>query len=135
MIDYTDKQAIYDAIKTADNTQLWSIAGEIAQTVFKANKQLAKNPTDEVITEEYISSLNLDELLSDKSKLRSRVMASLIKGSDQGNHQAADKLAKLAGLESATDELSIECVDYSNALIDCPHCGENVHKPIVADFV
>ena len=131
MIDYTNTQTVFDSIKSADNSALWSMAGEIARMAMKQSK--AKKEDGGEITQEYIDSLNIDELLSDPSKLRTRVLASLIKGSDAGNHQASDKLAKLAGIENAQTDLEIGTVDYSDALIDCPHCGENVRRPILAD--
>ncbi len=125
MTDYTDQQNVFDAIKAADNSQLWAIAGKVAKTAQKLNK--TDNNSNE-LTKEYIASLNLDELLTDKSKLRTRVLASLIKGSDSGNHQASEKLAKLAGIESAVSDLNIEVINYANIIINCPECGANVHK-------
>lgn len=127
MIDYTNTQTIFDSIKTADNSDLWAFAGEVAKMHKQASKDNASNDNF-VLTDEYIKSLNIDELLSDQTKLRTRVMASLIRESDSGNAQASDKLARIGGLEQMTSDLSIECVVFSDTVIHCPGCGKNVYE-------
>jgi hypothetical protein len=125
-LDTTNTQTIFDAIKTADNSTLWAYAGEISNLAKRAK---AASNSDQPITEEYIESLRIDELLADPSKLRTRVLASLIKGSDAGNHQASDKLAKLAGIDSATQDLDIKTVSFAEVVVNCPDCGRNVYQP------
>ena len=130
MLDINDKQSIYDAIQSAkgDSKALWALVGNINKQHTTAIKIQAKELTDTKTTKTK-DGLDFSSLLDDKDKLRAHVLEDLFKGSQAGNSQASDKLAKLAGLDVAEQDLKINLVDYKEVLIDCPHCGENLRKP------
>tara|TARA_X000001382_G_scaffold120969_2_gene102912 strand:+ start:936 stop:1229 length:294 start_codon:yes stop_codon:yes gene_type:complete len=92
------QQEIYDELKQADNSKLWSIASEL-NSLRKKDKKIKDNTVD----------------LEDKVTLRKNVLNHLYTESSRGNAQASDKLAKLAGLSESTADIIIESVDFANA--------------------
>jgi|TARA_Y100000310_G_scaffold71020_1_gene66841 hypothetical protein len=123
MIDLTDKQSIYDNItKAKENKEKFELAGTIHRLIKKGIDNTRKETKEECLN---LSANNLSD-----SELRVRVKGLLIKRLADGTLSASDigQLKDIFGLASKTDDLSIEVVDYSNALIDCPHCKKNVHQ-------
>jgi hypothetical protein len=92
------QQEIYDTLKQADNSTLWSIASEL--NTLRKSKQKKEDDTVD---------------LEDKVALRKNVLNHLYEESSRGNAQASDKLAKLAGLSESTADIIIETVDFANA--------------------
>jgi hypothetical protein len=128
-MDIQDKQSMYNAIQAAngDSKDLWAIV----QDIHKQHKDRIKTKINELnilIQKEKEKGSNFKQLLDDKEELRARVLEDLFIGSQSGNSQASDRLAKLAGLDVASSDITIEVTDYSATLIDCPHCGNNVHR-------
>tara|TARA_Y100000310_G_scaffold211187_1_gene211926 strand:- start:57 stop:476 length:420 start_codon:yes stop_codon:yes gene_type:complete len=135
MLDLTDKQAIYNEIKIAankDGKALWPLIGKIHTHIHKLTKEnntLREEHTQkEKKKEEGLDPSNLSDLTD--AELRQRVKGLLVARLDEGTLSASDigQLKDIFGLASKTDDLSIEVVDYSNAIIDCPHCKKNVHQ-------
>ena len=123
-MNYANQQELYDYIKQADNKDLWSRCGTLAKRV----RNLEKIES----TQEKKKKDGLDPTsgtLTD-AELRTRVKNHLVAKLADGTLGAADigQLKDIFGLASKTEELTIQVVDYANAIIDCPHCGENVHK-------
>ena len=125
-MDYSNQQELYDTIKRADNSDLWSLSGAIAKTVQKANKAIEKTKPKKR------DGLNPSTLQMDDSELRTRVKQHLVDKLGDGSLSASEigQLKDVFNLASQTEELSIVVESYENAIIDCPHCGENVHKPV-----
>lgn len=149
-------QEIYNAIKTADNKTLWSVCQTIYQRIDRAERERdkAKKALDDLKTqiqkqkEQYTTTegeqqgekqkrgnnqkrgSNPHSLFDDKEALRTRVLMNLLEASNNGNAQASDKLAKLAGLEHETQDITIEIVDFSKCTVECSNCGSNPFKPV-----
>jgi len=64
-------------------------------------------------------------------EIRARLRIHLIERLNDKTLQAAEiaQLKDVFGLSSATADTTINIVDYANVIIDCPHCGEDVHRP------
>jgi len=126
-MDITDKQSIYNSIQSAngDSKKVWAIAQNI-HALYKEATNIKKQHTDTIKQNE--EGFDFISLLDDKQKLRACVLEDLFKGSQSGNSQASDKLAKLAGLDAQAIDLVTEIIDYSNVIVDCPECGANIHK-------
>ena len=71
------------------------------------------------------------ESMSD-DELRLRLREHLISKLGSGELQAAEiaQLKDLFGLASKANDLVVELVDYKNATIDCPHCGDNIFQTV-----
>ena len=120
------QQAIYDTIKTTDNSQLWSTCGLIAKHIQKLNKTLSKLNDDKVAT--------LIPLDCSDEELRTRVKTHLVNKLNDGSLTASEigQLKEVfPSLVSSVDDLTIEYVDYENCIVECPKCGANVHEPPV----
>jgi len=135
-MDYSNQQELYDTIKRADNSDLWSLSGAIAKTVQKATKDKDKaitNLNKAKTTTKKENGSNLPALPEDISdaELRTHVKKHLLLRLGDGSLSASEigQLKDVFNLASQTEELSIVVESYENAIIDCPHCGENVHKP------
>ena len=137
-MDYTSKQSIYDAIKIAskDGKALWPLISQLHTHMNKLQREVTtyreENTRRENRTKEEKEN-GLDSLpnLSD-AELRSRVKNHLLVKLDDGSLSGSDigQLKDIFGLASKVEELRIETVDYSNAIIDCPHCSTNIHAPV-----
>tara|TARA_R100001509_G_scaffold134239_1_gene87802 strand:- start:29 stop:379 length:351 start_codon:yes stop_codon:yes gene_type:complete len=101
-----DAQSIYSRLKGADNSQLWAIAQEVASTYKKYEKLKEKNKEKKTSNKSIVD-------LTDKEGLRTSVLEHLFTESSKGNAQASDKLANLAGLKEATQDIIIEIVNYN----------------------
>ena len=134
-MNLSDKQDIYNGMQLAkgDGKALWAIAQDIHAQHAKVSKELTtlkeQQAKDQQAIKEKRKGSNLSNLLHDKEALRLRVMQDLLDGSAKQNAQASDKLAKLAGLDVADQDLTIELINYKDAVITCPDCGVNVYKP------
>ena len=137
-MDLTNQQLIFDTIKKADNAQLWSTCGVIARSAEKAAKLLAQaTQREESYREEQAkekeNGLNpnrIDVSTLTDAELRLRVKQHLVDKLTNNTLGAADigQLKDVFGLASKTEDLTIQVVDYTNAIIDCPHCNANIHK-------
>jgi hypothetical protein len=134
MIDYSNKDTLYHAIALIrdDNAKLYALCSQIV-TDIALYKQ--RGDGDQDIPEDLEECLNALGPNSTEAELRAGTKAWLIHQMKTGKAKAADigQLKDVFGLASATDDLSIETVDFSNALIHCPHCGENVHNQPLLD--
>lgn len=92
------QQKIYDFIKAADNKELWVLCKELNDFRLKEKKKPKVN-----------NKIDLEN----KEELRQDVLQHLYTQSSQGNAQASDKLAKLAGLSESTSDIVINSVDFS----------------------
>jgi hypothetical protein len=132
-MNLTNQQELFDTINKADNSQLWSTCGVIARSAEKSAKLLAQATHREEQHREEEKKKGLDSQdtanLTDE-ELRLRVKRHLLVKLSDGSLSGSDigQLKDIFGLASKTEELTIEVVDYANAIIDCPHCGENVHR-------
>jgi hypothetical protein len=124
-MNYANQQELYDFIKQADNASLWSRCGTLAKTVGKLQKR------EEQHTKEKKKGLDSPPPSLTDKELRTRVKNHLVAKLADGTLGAADigQLKDIFGLASKAEELTIQVVDYSNAMIDCPHCGVNLDKP------
>ena len=140
-IDYSNAQTIYDTVRAAGNKTLYAICGQIATMAANLDKlerdqvtrkELASTKEQEKHegVDETLNTLSLD---STDEELRLGARAFLI-GKLKDNAITASEFAQFKdvfGLASQSDELRIITTDYSNAIIDCPHCSGNVHQPIL----
>tara|TARA_R100001086_G_scaffold248735_1_gene186400 strand:+ start:164 stop:490 length:327 start_codon:yes stop_codon:yes gene_type:complete len=94
-------EEIYATIKEADNKKNWAIAQELA----KYRREAKRRNT----------GVNEDIDFTDKPSLQKKVMTHLFIESGKGNAQASDKLAKIAGLENASQDINIMVIDFANA--------------------
>lgn len=108
----TAKQVIYDGIsRLIKSTQHNTLYTD------KQNKQKNGEGLD-------TSSLPSDD------ELRAQLKVHLINRLAAGTLQAAEigQLKDVFGLANAEIDLEIVVTDYANTIIECPHCGESVHK-------
>ena len=98
-------QSLFSRLKSADNSQLWAIAQEVASTYKKYEKLKEKNKEKKSKDKSIVD-------LTDKEGLRTSVLEHLFIESGKGNAQASDKLARLAGLGEETQDIIIEVVNY-----------------------
>ena len=131
-----------------DNKQIFAIAGlvtralinskvvdgkarDIKQTVFEAMQptleaiDIPKQDSDEEFT-------LAKRLATDPVYAKGWVIQSLAKSmdTDSGNTQAAKELREMLNIGNKSDDLVIHTIDYSNTIIDCPHCNTNILQPI-----
>lgn len=133
----TDAQSIFDTFNACkDNKERWNAARQVSTQATKhekeiktLNKQIKALEEKTAPKEKGEGFEDPAELLENKQALRMRVMKDLLEGSSKQNAQASDKLAKLAGLDADKQDISIELVQYSETPLECPSCGENLHKP------
>jgi len=101
-----NQQEIYNQItdNLDDNKKLWAMAGRFAEThraLEKAKESLGAAQAG-----------NVD--LEDKARLKEMVMTHLLRESSNGNAQASDKLARLAGLGETEQDITIEVISYKD---------------------
>ena len=101
-----NQQEIYNEItdNLDHNKKLWSMAGRFAETyraLGKAQESLG-----------VAQAGNVD--LEDKARLKEMVMTHLLRESSNGNAQASDKLARLAGLGETEQDITIEVISYKD---------------------
>ena len=133
----TDAQSIFDTFNACkDNKELWNAARQVSTQATKDAKNIKTLEKElNTLKEEKAHAGKKEgfedpaELLENKQALRMRVMKDLLEGSSKQNAQASDKLAKLAGLDADKQDISSELVQYSETPLECPSCGENLHKP------
>ena len=112
MTDYTDKQALFDAINSATNSQLWAIASTISSQLKEASEiTQAKEP---------MSLEAVGTLFDDKESARTWWLSELQKMVESGNQQAAKTLQDALGIVSASNDLSIRVVSYRDICPGCP---------------
>ena len=91
-------QEIYNDMQSGDNKKLWSYAKELIE--FRRKK-------------EKIKDVNVD--FSDKEVVKQQVMEYLLQQTASGNAASAKELARLLGLDEATQDIVIETVDFAEA--------------------
>jgi len=120
MIDLTDKQSIYDAIRSADATELWAFTS----TVYALNR--TKDKLQEQVDNQCESAgAESRPPLSDDatdSEVRVRARAVLLDKLNDGSITAAEfaQFKDVFGLASAESDLNIRVVSYSELCADCP---------------
>jgi hypothetical protein len=108
------QQEIFDKFKTLDNSGRWSFCGELAKVYKDYNTAKEYIQRDKQQTKEKKGSDFAPNLLEDKDALRTHVMQHLFQESSKGNAQASDKLAKIAGLNEATQDITIEIISFKD---------------------
>ena len=91
-------QEIYNDMQSGDNKKLWSYAKELIEFRRKKDK---------------IKDVNVD--FSDKEVVKQQVMEYLLQQTASGNAASAKELARLLGLDEATQDIVIETVDFAEA--------------------
>ena len=128
-----DPQDIFDAIKACnDNTQLWSLSRTIAQStskIIKEEKTKAAEQEKEQAKKKGEGFEDVLNILSDKQAARVRIAKDLLAGSGEHKAQSSKELISLLGLDADKQDISIELVQYDETPLECPSCGENLHKP------
>ena len=104
MTDYTDKQALFDAINAASNSQLWAIASTISSQL--------KEAQDITQTKEPMSLEAVGTLFDDKESARTWWLSELRKMVEAGNQQAAKTLQDALGIVRAPNDLNIRVTSY-----------------------
>ena len=118
MIDLSNQQDVYTAIKSNDSKDLWTLAAQIAQSARKlSTTQKALNQAN---------SSDVSEVT--ESMLRTRTKEVLWQKLDSGEITAAEfaQFKDVFGLASAENDLQIEVVSYSELCADCPISREPV---------
>ena len=85
-------------MQSGDNKKLWSYAKELVE--FRRNKDKIK---DVIVA------------FSDKEVVKQQVMEYLLQQTASGNAASAKELARLLGLDEATQDIVIETVDFAEA--------------------
>lgn len=140
-MNYANQQELFDTINKADGKSLWSTCGVISNQLHKATKAVTKLEKELAYREEHTTkeekekgsnSPTIDVSTLTDGELRMHVKQLLMDRLSAGTLSASDigQLKDIFGLASKTEELQIEVVDYSNAIIDCPHCGVSLDKPV-----
>lgn len=141
---YANQQELFDTINKADGKSLWSTCGVISNELRKAHKAIEEantyregieRRTIEEKKEESLNPIKIDVSTLTDAELRMHVKQHLVNKLTDSTLSGSDigQLKDIFGLASKTEDLTIQVVDYANALIDCPHCGENVHRePVVS---
>jgi hypothetical protein len=137
-----NQQELYNSIKKTDGKTAWATCATVANLLRKQDKLIAQAQTYregiELEREEQakkkrdsLDSSSPESNLTDE-ELRLRVKNHLLVKLDDGSLSGSDigQLKDIFGLASKVEELRIETVDYSNAIIDCPHCSTNIHAPV-----
>ena len=127
MIDYTNKDSLYATIKEAvsDNKKLFAIATMIAE---HCRKNTVKE-VEKIDSEEFRQALSV---LDDPVRARAWMLTNLKNAMENApNAQIAKELRDMLGIASKGDDISIQLINYANAIVDCPHCGRNVHEPVI----
>jgi len=132
-MDTTTPQAINNALANLDNSTRWALAQEIhliAKHRDKYKEQLNTLKAKQTKKENGLNLSTASETMDDAT-LRAYVKEHLVRKLGDGSLSASEigQLKDVFNLASQTEELSIVVESYENAIIDCPHCGENVHKP------
>jgi len=132
-MDTTTPQAINNALANLDNSTRWALAQEIhliAKHRDKYKEQLSTLKAKHKNKENGLNLSTASETMDDAT-LRAYVKEHLVRKLGDGSLSASEigQLKDVFNLASQTEELSIVVESYENAIIDCPHCGENVHKP------
>ena len=91
-------QEIYNDMQSGDNKKLWSYAKELVEFRRKKDK---------------IKDVNVD--FSDKEVVKQQVMEYLLQQTASGNAASAKELARLLGLDEATQDIVIETVEFAEA--------------------
>lgn len=108
------QQEIFDKFKTLDNSGRWSFCGELAKVYKDYNTAKEYIERDKQQTKQK-KGLDLSpDLLEDKDALRTHVLQHLFQESEKGNAQASDKLAKIAGLSEASQDITIEIISFKD---------------------
>ena len=132
-MNYTSQQEIYDTIKKATNSNLWTTAGVLAQRIKTAEKERDKVTA----AKKKEDSLNTPTIPLDATdeELRTYVRRHLLVKLSSGDLSASEigQLKDIFNLSSQSDELQLIVENYKDMIVVCPHCETNVHKPIVPD--
>ena len=133
-MDTTTPQAINNALANLDNSTRWALAQEIHLIAKHRDKYKEQLNTLKAKHKNKENGLNLSTASEtmDDATLRAYVKEHLVRKLGDGSLSASEigQLKDVFNLASQTEELSIVVESYENAIIDCPHCGENVHKPV-----
>jgi hypothetical protein len=140
-MNYANQQVLFDTINKADGKSLWSTCGVISNQLHKAAKAVTKLEKELTYREDNATkeekekgsnppTINVSTLTD--AELRMHVKQLLMNRLSAGTLSASDigQLKDIFGLASKTEELTIQVVDYSNAMLDCPHCNTNLCKPV-----
>ena len=121
MIDLTDKQSIYDAIRSADAKELWALVSTV-YTLNRAKDKL-QDQLDNIQVENSgaESRPSLSDDASD-SEVRVRARAVLLDKLNDGSITAAEfaQFKDVFGLASAESDLNITVTSYADLCPDCP---------------
>lgn len=122
-----------------DNTQSFKVADKIATQLSKDKLLSGHLRIVRDIIQAEIKQLHQREQTPDRLKtemtdkeLRQELRSLLVEKLQNKTLQASEiaQLKDVFGLADQTSDLLVQAVDYSNMLIDCPHCKRNVHQPI-----
>lgn len=150
MTDFTDKQAIYNAITAHrfDNPAMYALSQQIATKVTQLTKEVAKlqetarkakrkaqlERQDTVkVPESVQEALDALDIHSTDTELRTAARALLISKLQSKDISASEfaQFKDVFGLANASDDLNIELVMYTDLITECPSCGEPVHRPVI----
>ena len=98
----------------------------INQAIQSTNLPIEKQPNTKEKEEELELSLRL---ANDPAFARGWYIKEMVRQTKGNNATSAKELRDVLGIAHEDEGLTVELVDYSNAVIDCPHCGENLSKP------
>jgi post-segregation antitoxin (ccd killing protein) len=120
MTDYTDKQALFDAINSASNSQLWAIASTISLQLKEAS-----------IERERAMSSDVSDITDADIRMRARTV--LWNKLNDGTITAAEfgQFKDVFGLASAENDLNIRVISYRDICEGCPIGAEP--EPIEPD--
>ena len=125
----TTAQTLHTAISQTANLGDKAILFQFAKDLLAEHRAAIKQAVKDA-EKPTAAPLDIDALLEDKNSMRKEVISHLFEESSKGNAQASDKLAKLAGLGEEAEQTTVVCVDYKNAVLDCPKCGWPIDKPV-----
>ena len=110
---FKDKQEAFDTLKSADNSELWSIATYI-ETLQKEIEDKDKKLIE--------SSNDLSKM--DKESMRARITQHLYQMSEEGNATASNYLTKLFNLDEKSSKVIINAINFT----DLAQTDEDAHN-------
>ena len=108
------QQEIFDEIKSSDNKQLWTLASTYS-TLYKKIDKYREREKDR---EKKIGGVDIQDIVDNKSLLRTHVIEHLFEQSkDKHNAQASKALIDVCSLKEDEQDIHIQVKSY------CCNCG------------
>ena len=108
------QQEIFDEIKSSDNKQLWTLASTYS-TLYKKIDKYREREKDR---EKKIGGVDIQDIVDNKSLLRTHVIEHLFEQSkDKHNAQASKALIDVCSLKEEEQDIHIQIKSY------CGSCG------------